>query len=1270
MVRNENLRICSLNTRGLSNYQKRRDLFHYLHNKNYSIVCLQETHFCPKQEQMIEAEWGYKVFLSSFSSRARGTAILFKNNFEFQLHQCITDTNGNCIILNITIENHRFTLVCLYGPNKDDPNFFTGVQNQIVEQGNQNVIIVGDWNVLLDPKLDGKNYRHLNNPQAREIVLRMMNDLTLGDIWRENNPDKLKYTWRRNNHNSNAQMGRLDFFLVSETFLQYVSNQSIEVGYRSDHSLITLSLKLNDMQPGKTFWKFNSSLLHESKYIQAVKDTINDVKIQYAASPYIPEMVKYVPHENYHASIDPVLFFEVLLLEIRKKTIEIASRIKREKNEKIRSLENDIKKLNAMDENLNAEEISKKLEELEHLRNQIMKGVLVRSKARWINEGEKVSKYFCNLENRHYISKRMTVLVNSNGDEIENNEDIKNEVKNFYTKLYSSRENDTYQVDLNSLLQRNTPKLTNTESDALEGPILPEEALKVLKNMKNNKSPGSDGFTVEFYKFFWKDVGAFLLKSLNYSFEHNILSTTQREGIITCIPKPGKTKRHLNNWRPITLLNVGFKIASGCIANRIKRVLHKIISPDQSGFIQGRFIGDCVRLIYDVLAEANTTQNKGMLILIDFEKAFDSVAWSFLDAALNYLNFGADILRWVHLFNNNIKSRVIVNNNVSDWFAIERGCRQGDPLSPYLFLIASEILAHMIRQNGEIKGYMIGETEITISQYADDTSLFLDGSEKSFRECIKILEEFSKMSGLKLNKTKTKIIWFGCPRPPETQYLPEYQFHWNPNSFRVLGVDFSVSLYNITENNLINYIEEIKKDLNNWKKRHLTPFGKITVIKSLCISKIIHILTALPSPQARTIDKLEDILFKFLWDDKRSKVKKSISLQDTKCGGLGMIDIKVFINALKITWIKRAHDGQTLWSKLLREKLHNYDFIYKVGSKIALELATQTQNPFWRETLRTFHKFAKTIAPKTNTEFLACSFLHNDNIKVGDAPIQINQFIIYDICLISQLYHNNEPLTYLNFKDAFPNIRIDHVTFAGIIRAIKQYKTKLILENSIKMVNDQPHISVLTAKSRGAKHIYQVMLPKCPDIKGLKTWENRLNIDIEQVKVFTTIKRATVDAKLRWFQFRILHNILTTNKSVAKYNREQEEHCTFCKRYPESIEHLLWNCQYSFSLWNCLSNKINTYCNHSIRFSFNKNLIILGISQNTQTDTVLDLIILLAKHYIYRSKVNKTKPNYNHFENLLAMRYMIEKQMSITNSTFSKFQTKWKPYNILIETIS
>ena len=145
----EKVKIISLNCQGLGNEKKRRETLHNLRNKNYSIICLVDTHFTKDQERRISSEWGYKTFYSSFNSQSRGVAIFFNNNFEFKIHSSYNDINGNLLILDMEIDKHRITLATLYGPNNDDPSFFEFLQRKIIEFGNNDIIINGDWNLFI-----------------------------------------------------------------------------------------------------------------------------------------------------------------------------------------------------------------------------------------------------------------------------------------------------------------------------------------------------------------------------------------------------------------------------------------------------------------------------------------------------------------------------------------------------------------------------------------------------------------------------------------------------------------------------------------------------------------------------------------------------------------------------------------------------------------------------------------------------------------------------------------------------------------------------------------------------------------------------------------------------------------------------------------------------------------------------------------------------------------------------------------------------------------
>lgn len=256
-----------------------------MRQKQFSIYFLQDTHFQNKLEKQIRAEWGYECYFASHSSQSRGVCILFNNNFDFKVKRVIKDTQGNFILIIIQTMGKEIMLVNIYGPNNDDPGFYINLQHTIEGLHVQDIIMGGDWNLVMNPVLDYPNYKRNNNVKAQEMVIEMAGELELVDVWREINPETLRvrYTWSRNNP---IQQGRLDFFLVSENTLSEVKETDIIAGYRSDHSIITLQLEFKRETNHRNYWKFNSSLLKDKKYVEEIHKTIKSIKEQYAALVY------------------------------------------------------------------------------------------------------------------------------------------------------------------------------------------------------------------------------------------------------------------------------------------------------------------------------------------------------------------------------------------------------------------------------------------------------------------------------------------------------------------------------------------------------------------------------------------------------------------------------------------------------------------------------------------------------------------------------------------------------------------------------------------------------------------------------------------------------------------------------------------------------------------------------------------------------------------------------------------------------------------------
>lgn len=296
-------------------------------------------------------------------------------------------------------------------------------------------------------------------------------------------------------------------------------------------------------------------------------------------------------------------------------------------------------------------------------------------------------------------------------------------------------------------------------------------------------------------------------------------------------------------------------------------------------------------LVYDIMHFTEYNNIPGLLMLIDFEKAFDSISRNFIFTALEFFNFGPSINRWIKTFNNGIKMCVIQNGHISEYIYPERGCRQGDPISPYLFLLCAEILGIIIRNNQNIKGIVLDGEEYKLSQYADDTSLIFDGSPTSMDGILQNLDYFANIPGLKINFSNTKMIWIGSKKfSNEAFHHSRWKLDWKNNTFDMVG--FSVNLSDMVDLNYIPKLIEIRKLLKQWKVRRMTPIGRLTVLKTLIIPKLNHLALALPIPNDNFFKDLESEMFEFLWNSKIHKIKKDTVCQDYGYGGLKMIDYR------------------------------------------------------------------------------------------------------------------------------------------------------------------------------------------------------------------------------------------------------------------------------------------------------------------------------------------------------------------------------------------
>ena len=326
-----------------------------------------------------------------------------------------------------------------------------------------------------------------------------------------------------------------------------------------------------------------------------------------------------------------------------------------------------------------------------------IEGILIRSRAEWLEEGERPSRYFFRLQSSCVQKSHMPSTFDSSGAVVSSQKEIEQAHVDFYSSLFSQELIDlNLQDDLLSSLSR---QLSPHQASLCEGAGTVDEITFAVKNMDMNKSPGPDGLTVEFYRKFWDLLSLHLVRIYNACF-------SMKKSNTRVIFKKGDRKA-LKNWSPISLLNVDYKICSKAISVRLSKVLELIVDPDQTCYVPGRIISSNLHILRDILDYIERTDETGILLSLDQEKAFDRVDRTFLQNLLICFGFGSSFCHWIYTFYNGANMRVIVNEWLTEPIPLSRGVRHGDSISLMLYIFCVESFASKICACPEIEGFLL-----------------------------------------------------------------------------------------------------------------------------------------------------------------------------------------------------------------------------------------------------------------------------------------------------------------------------------------------------------------------------------------------------------------------------------------------------------------------------------------------------------------------------------------------------------------------------------
>ena len=643
----------------------------------------------------------------------------------------------------------------------------------------------------------------------------------------------------------------------------------------------------------------------------------------------IKNLISDFEKNNPKGHVTPHIRWETLKCVIRGETIKYCFLLKKTFNKEQSVLES---KLEAMESNLlscgpkQKEEILNNINLTQNDLNKLIeiktKGAATRSRARWMESGEKNTKYFLHLEKWHLEKKSIKSLRSAQGRLIDKQEDILKELLTFYESLYFENQQCCEKDCCDFIRTLSLPSINKAKFFECEKLITDNECQQAILQLANNKSPGLDGFSIEFYKTFWIEIRSLFMECLDFSKITNQLSKSQYDGVITLLPKPGKDKLSPFKYRPITLLNCDYKIISKVITNRIHPCLNDFIEKEQNGFMKARNIGDNIRLLFDIIDYANHEKMLGAVLLVDLHKAFDSLHWSFIFTMLKSYGFGNSLINWIRILYKNPKCRVVNNNFLSPLFEVKKGVRQGDPLSPTIFLLCIECLAIMLRQSRQYKGIKLNQQTFKVSLFVDNIAIFLNGNALQFNYVFDILDTFGQKSGCKVNMSKSNAFCVGSSKSNFSQPFSDKGLSWPQTLVKYLGVNIPITNFDnnfLFSENFPGITREVQTLLNIWSSRGLTLLGKITILKSLVIPKIVYKATYLPVTLPETfIKELNQIMYKFIWGSKWEKIGRSQLCCDVKEGGGKMIDIKQYVLSLRHNFIFKLFDNnyQSSWKSL------------------------------------------------------------------------------------------------------------------------------------------------------------------------------------------------------------------------------------------------------------------------------------------------------------------------------------------------------------------
>lgn len=1207
------LKIATLNVRGLLEQGKFEKLKLLCSRSNVLVV--QETNWRDEVMESFKKKWKGDIFYSNGDGRlGRGVAFLIKKGVCEKAQVVYDDMQGKCLIVKM-IEGETNIILCnVHAPvvEKEKVLFFKKLKDIIVKW--ENILIMGDFNTTFS-KMDIADGMVFKSDSGRKELKSLMEEKNLVDVWRERNEGIREFSRQQVVKNFICR-SRIDFLISKREMLKLIDTIFYKETVLSDHKVVCIQVDMNDVKRGPGIWMLNTEILKDENFKEQI-----EVLIKKEQGNLMYKDEKRIWWDNLKYDIG----------KCAREYSKIIQKIKKRKEKEIRiELRDELSK-----EVVNLQKTVMLEEKLKEIEDKKYKGAMIRSKAKYLVEGEKCTRFFFNMEKNRQRAGMIKELIGKGGGKVKEKEEVLKEIKDYYESLF--KREGVGREEIEFLVGKIKIKIDNGDKNLCERGIEKEEIEEAIMQLNNGKSPGKDGLPNEFYKVFRKVLTPILKDVYDEIFKKEETSYFMGIGLVKLIYKRKGDIADLKNYRPITMLNTDFKILSKILANRLKKILPNIIQTNQAYAIPGRDITDTISSIRDVVSYMITEKKSGYVISLDLEKAFDRVEHEYLFRILQQFGFGDNFIKWLKILYKDSKSQVKCNGFITETFKLTRSIRQGCPLSALLYSLVAEALGLAITEEKEIRGIDTEENRELqkVYQYADDTTIIVQDV-ASVVKAMDIIEKYCKGSGAKINKQKTVIMSIG-----KIEKIQKFYPFKEQESLKILGVRIGKNEKMVRDLMWEEVVGEMERVLNYWKQRDLTLRGKVLVINALMLAKMWYVLGVIPMPMGISKRLKKDVL-NFLWGSKPSKISYNTLIGAIEEGGLGLQDPELKKKSFRVKTVKTFlnEENKAEWKILMRMFLNKCGHM-KIGPDILwmkLKPKMITGIPeFYKEVLEAWTEFLPNVCikPIRRLEFLMQPLFLNENIVYRGKELFFKHWINAGFKTIRDvLYEVREGfLPVQAIYDEVKNIE-NHVNRNALKKQYDQIKEAIPKEwiiNIEKQGKDSEEDKMkVFLKAKGDKepfylsHIrtFYVLFRNSvfKEPAGNKFWK-KVFINLEEEDLWRNLRKWHIDVKMENLDFYIRHNIIFSEEKLYKCGMTGDALCKVCCEKNEGILHMFLSCKELIIFRDKMKNLIKSLLGDKMDVIEDEQswncVFLFGMNEKSDNQNVINLFLIVARYAIW-----------------------------------------------------